>query len=301
MKKKEYWDITRRPHTKRKLVILEKYIKEWATIIFSQWRKKGYKNFKTAYYIDCFAGRGKYHQDGKENSVNGSPLIGLECARHFNKKFGGEIELKCILVEKRKEYIEDLRKFCHPYKKTVKYQIYHADINEAIEKILEIVQSKATLFFVDPWSLKELEQKTVKQIVSKNGPNDLLLNYICGTKRVLGRVKNMVTQDKVDQQFIKLVDSVRTFHGLDFILKCFDKKDRDILIGWAKEIIKDTKLKQTSVYKMLRPSKNEAAYYLFFASRSPIAKKVIDYIFKKEESITYTGQISLLPKDSFDF
>ncbi|HUS59907.1 MAG TPA: three-Cys-motif partner protein TcmP [Nevskiaceae bacterium] len=299
---KNYWDLTDRPHTERKLKILEEYLYPWAKIIFNQWRKYGHKNFKTAYYIDCFAGRGKYHKDAKPNSVNGSPLIALNCAEFFQKKFSGEVKLKCIFVETKKKYVVDLQKFCQQYRGIVDFSIRHADINDEINSIFKEVGNNATLFFVDPWGLKELKKTTVRDIIGKKGPNDLLLNYICGTPRVLGKVKNMVLKKETNEQLFKLIDSVSSRLGLKLMLECFDKPEREVLQNWAKEILKDTKLQHSSVYRMLRPSKNEAAYYLLFASRSVVAKKIVDDIFSKKDSETYDGQTKMpfLIKRDFD-
>jgi len=298
----DYWDLTERPHTQRKLNILEDYIYPWAKIIFNQWRKYGHKNFKTAYFVDCFAGRGKYHKNGKLNSVNGSPLIGLNCAEFFQKKFNCEVELKCVFVETKRKYIEELEKFSQPYEGIVNFSIRHADVNKEISRILKEVNSNATLFFVDPWGLKELNKKTVTAIVNKKGPNDLLLNYICGTQRVLGRVKKMVMKGETNEQLFKLIDSVRSRLGLKIMLECFNKQERETLEYWANETLKDTSLQHKSVYRMLRPTKKEAAYYLLFASRSPKAKKIVDDIYSKKDSETYIGQTKMpfLIKRDFD-
>ncbi|MBU2592905.1 MAG: three-Cys-motif partner protein TcmP [Patescibacteria group bacterium] len=296
---KNYWDLTDRPHTERKLKILKEYLYPWAEIIFNQWREHGWKNFKTAYYIDCFAGRGRYHKNSILNSIDGSPLIALNCAKFFQKKFKDKVGLKCIFVDARESYITELQKFCQPYKRVVGFSIRHADINEEINSILKEIGSNAALFFVDPWGLKEISQETMTAIIQKKGPVDLILNYICGTKRVLGKIAGMAQAGKIDDQFIKLTDSVGFFHG-DLVFNCFDKKDREILKAWEQEMFKDTRLEFKSVYKMLHSSRSEAVYYLFFASRKPVAKKIIDYILKKEDSETFSGQLSLIPRDNFD-
>ena len=58
---KNYWDLTDRPHTERKLIILEKYLEAWATIIFKQWINYDYKNLK---------GSGLVHSDGLKKQCN---------------------------------------------------------------------------------------------------------------------------------------------------------------------------------------------------------------------------------------
>jgi len=293
MPRKTYWDLTERPHTERKLEILDDYIHPWAKIIFSQWLKKRHKNFKIAYYVDCFAGRGKYHKDGQQNTISGSPLIALNCAEHIKKKYGGEVELKCIFCEIKPKYLKELETFCKPYKGIVDYKIYPGDINIIINSILSKIGKNASLFFIDPCGVKDLKKKTVTQILNKRGPNDLLLNYICGAPRVLGKVESMLKRGEKSDQLFKLFNSVKSRYGLNLIFECFGQKDKEILVKWATEILKDTQLKYRSVYRMLRPHNNEVAYYLLFASRSPAAKKIVDYIFNKKDSEGYYGQARL--------
>lgn len=67
MNKEELWDITNREQTQIKLNILEQYLRQWAIIIGER--------FIEGYYIDCFAGRGKYYKGGIKDCVLGSPLI----------------------------------------------------------------------------------------------------------------------------------------------------------------------------------------------------------------------------------
>src|SRR6266540_6658781 len=106
MGREDLWDITKREHTQLKLDILEEYLKAWAQIIGNK--------FPDSYYVDCFAGRGKYHKNGVKNCVFGSPLvaqkIGLEIQAQKNKK-GKSYKFKIIAIEANKNNFEDLNKF----------------------------------------------------------------------------------------------------------------------------------------------------------------------------------------------
>ncbi|MCX6813391.1 MAG: three-Cys-motif partner protein TcmP [Candidatus Azambacteria bacterium] len=83
---KDFWNITNKPQTKTKLKILEDYLHAWAKILAKQsWCHE-------MYFVDCFAGRGKYHNEGKEDSVLGSPLIALEVAKLVKEKYNKDIK-----------------------------------------------------------------------------------------------------------------------------------------------------------------------------------------------------------------
>ena len=298
----DYWDLTDRPHTERKLRILKQYLYPWANIIFNQWKKYGWDDYGTVYYIDCFAGRGKYHKDGRQDSVDGSPIIALKCAEYFQNKYKNAVKLRCIFVEEKKKNITDLKKFSHEFvKKGIEFRIYHNDVNKEIKSILDIIKSHASFFFIDPCRLKQLDCETVKMIVNKKGPNDIILNYICGTKRVIEWIKKRIATREKKETTIKLIESIAGFHTLDVLKESLEASDRDRLRLWAENVFKETALKYKALYEMISSSKNEPVYYLLFASRRPIAKKIMIHIFNKEDRTTYSGQQKLFSNNNFDF
>ncbi len=301
MNKSNYWDITNRPHTKRKLEILKEYLNKWATIIFAQYLNHQKQWAKTAYYIDCYAGRGMYHNNGIMDSINGSPLIALEYAKSLYLKHSGTVKLNCIFVEKNKKSVKELENFCEPYRKFVNIDLILGDINIEIGNIIEKIKYRPVLFFIDPWGPKEIKKETIKQIVSRGekSPNDLILNYICGTSRVLAYVKKLISNNGNKEKIEKLLNSVKSLHEIESLTDSFSKKDKDLMLMIIKEIFADSKLNQLSVYQMLRPNKNETSYFLLFASRCPSAKKIIDHIFKNKDKSTYTGQMYMFDKEDY--
>lgn len=82
MPKNDYWDLTNRPHTKLKLEIYKKYLDAWSVIFLTQ------KYYEEVYIIDCFAGRGRYQENG--NLVDGSPLIAVKAAKKFQDTFNNK-------------------------------------------------------------------------------------------------------------------------------------------------------------------------------------------------------------------
>lgn len=297
---KNYWDLTNRPHTERKLQILEAYIYPWARIIFNQWLKKYWKTYKIAYFVDCFAGRGKYHKNEKLNSINGSPLIALECAKFFKEEYKGEVQLKCIFIEKKEQYFSDLRKFCNPYKSSIKPLIIKGDVNEEIDNVLKIINNNAALFFIDPFQLSDLDNQTIRKIIHKKGPNDIILNYICGTNRVIGAIKRMILKNELTNKTYKLIKSIEKFHTLSILKECFNKSDKERLKYWAEQILQNTDLKYKAVYEMMSSSKKEPVYYLLYASRVSVGQKIMKDILRKEDMTEYSGQSKLFCTNNFD-
>src|SRR4030042_2629236 len=187
MSQKNYWDLTNRPYTKLKLRILKEYLQAWASIIFNQAFTHKWSKWQDVYYVDCFCGRGKYHNNGKENIIKGSPLIALECAENFQTKYNG-IRMHCLFVEISSKSCARLKKFCEPYRSKVDYKIFNEkDFNQELPNILNIINGHPAFFFIDPDGIKELKKENLKKIVARNVATDLLINYIKGgVERIVG-------------------------------------------------------------------------------------------------------------------
>ena len=68
--------------------ILTRYLPSWAVILGSA--------FDLLYYVDCFAGPGRYELDGE--TVDGSPVIAAKAGKEFATKNPGK-KLGIVLVD----------------------------------------------------------------------------------------------------------------------------------------------------------------------------------------------------------
>jgi len=297
MKNKNFWDISKRPYTQLKLKILNSYLCDcWAKIFFSQAEQhKDWRSWQKIYYIDCFAGRGKYHCGGKENCFNGSPLIALECAKRFqsNQRYK-DIKMEGIFIEEQKGVADDLEKFCEKYKGITEFEIYkQKDINIIIDEVLNKIGNHPAFFLIDPDGIKELKKETIEKIVNRNGPTDILLNYIKGgVERISGLVKkemdNIINQNISDKN-LKTISRLTDFYGLE-VFKHLNKTEKERLGEWTNSILKSGNLKEVAVFNMPYLHKSDNIYYLLFASRKPVAKKIMTQIFKEAKKVDYRGQ-----------
>ncbi len=296
MPKNDFWDLTYRPYTQLKLKILEEYLKIWAKIFFSIANKKKWAMYQKIYYIDCFAGRGKYHKGGRRDIIDGSPLIALKCASEFQQKYKG-VKMDCLFVEKSQGVSRDLKKFCKPYEKEVNFKIYEKrDLNGVVDKIVKTVEFHPSFFFIDPDGIKELKKISIEKIVNHNGPTDILLNYIKGgVERSIGIAKknlNEVLDPKTILKNLKTIQTLTEFSGLDVLGK-LDKSESERLKEWVGSVLKSGNLKEVAVFAMPYLHKSDNIYYLLFASKKKMAKNIILHIFKNAKKRTYTGQITL--------
>ena len=307
MAKNDFWDLSRRPYTRLKLKILKEYLWVWAKIFFNTASKnKDWTGYQDIYYIDCFAGRGKYHYDGQKDIINGSPLIALECASKFQQdtKYEG-VKMHCIFVERYKKCSQDLEKFCEPYKGKVDFGIYkEKDFNDVIPDIINRINYHPAFFFIDPDGIKELKKESLEKIISRKSATDILLNYIKGgVERITGLTKKKIPEilnQEVSEKDIKAIKCLTDFYGLSIFDK-LNATEKERLQEWTNSLLQSSSLKEKAVFDMPYLHKSDNIYYLLFASRKPVAKKVILSIFKKAKETTYQGQGKLWPSDDKEF
>ena len=126
--------------------ILTRYLPSWATILGSA--------FDKLYYIDCFAGPGKYESEGKP--VDGSPIIAVKAGKEFATKNPGK-NLGVVLVDDDDEQMNQLGtclKSTHPYPPNLVVQTRMANSRGLIPGIVAQIkkrQSAASFFLVDPY------------------------------------------------------------------------------------------------------------------------------------------------------
>ncbi len=315
---KDYWDLSDNPHTELKLEMLSKYLFAWADILLAQYKKNtAWKDWSTLYYIDCFCGRGKYHKNGIQNCINGSPLIALENAllkqNFYKDNHNLEIKIKCIFIDSHKGSTEELAHFCKAYDGLVEYEIIYADFNSVIEGVVKKTGKSPAFFFVDAGGIKELKKESVGKIISKSGARDIMLNYVVGgTRRVGGLAKSILDgryKGKNIEKEFKIINSLTDFAGLE-VLKHLDKLDkaqRDLLIKYVENvleannnIVQASERLETIAYDMKHPDKSDVIYYLLFSSRKQVALKVMKRIFTDAKKVEYNGQTTFGFTENFE-
>ncbi len=299
MIRSDYWNI--KPHTHRKLEILDKYLNSWSDIIFTYYRKNPkWITWKTPFYVDCFSGRGKYHKDENRDCIDGSPIIAIkkliEKKELFEVKFGLKIFPKVRLIEYNQELAKELAEFVKPYKEKIDIEIKPNDFNQVIEEIVIETGFSPTFFFVDAGGIKELKKESVDKIVKKKGARDILLNYVVdGPKRIGGLGKSILNGNykgkRLDGAF-KTIEQLEDFTGMEIanFLSETNNENRDALIAYVQNVlhannhIKDEKDRLTTiVYDMKDLARQKLIYYLLFSSRKAVATDIMKSIFKESK------------------
>jgi len=126
--------------------ILTRYLPSWAVILGS--------TFDLLYYVDCFAGPGRYETDGEQ--VDGSPIIAVKAGKEFATKNAGK-KLGVVLVDDDHTQLKQLQEYLGstlPYPTNFEVRTRLVDSHALIPKIIEQIRRRRTapsFFLVDPY------------------------------------------------------------------------------------------------------------------------------------------------------
>jgi len=277
MVKDDIWDIKNRQQTQIKLDILRKYLKAWAIIIGS--------HFPKAYFVDCFAGRGKYHLGDKKDSIPGSPVIGVETSLEVKKlklKKGLEFNLNIIAIDSEKENLSSLKKFtkeADPDLET-KVEIIESEFGVAIPAILNKISGVPAFFFIDPYGIKGVTKESIDLIVNRVGSTEIFLNYMqMGVQRVKGQYKNVNHADEKIR--IKAIKTVAHMDSLFGDTTWVDKAENELLKHFAKQVFSKN-YRFVLNFNVPYPDRAGTIYNLLFATNYDCGEKIMKDIMTKK-------------------
>lgn len=277
MTRENIWDIKNRQQTQIKLDILRKYLKAWAIIIGS--------HFPTAYFIDCFAGRGKYHFGEQKDTVSGSPIIGIETSldvRKMKQKKGLKFDLDIIAIDSDQENLGSLKRFIReadPNSET-KIEIIESEFGVAIPKALKKISGAPAFFFIDPYGIKGLTKESIDLIVNRTGSTEIFFNYMqMGVQRVRGQYKNVNHEDeKIRIMAIKTVTHMDSLFG---DTSWVDKAENELLKHFVKQVFSKN-YRFVLNFNVPYPDRSGTIYNLLFATNYNCGEKIMKDVMTKK-------------------
>lgn len=273
----DIWDITNRQQTQIKLEILRKYLKAWAIVIGSY--------FPTAYFVDCFAGRGKYHLEGQKDNISGSPMIGLETSLKVEKikqKKGIKFDLKIIAVEPDKNNLAHLKKFAKQTdpKFETKLELFGTEFSKAIPGIINKISNVPAFFFIDPYGIKGIRKNTLDLIINRSGSTEIFLNYMkMGVQRIKGQYKNITHKnDKIRIMAVKTISHMSNLFG---DMSWLGKDDKKLLKHFVERVFSNN-YRFILNFNVPYPDRSGTIYSLLFATNYDCAEKIMKNIMTKK-------------------
>lgn len=244
-------------------------------------RKPWTDEAQTLYYVDSFAGRGRY-----EGGEPGSPLRAMEVRQELHDHFNGEVLFDCHNVERDQENFESLERevnTCRPIYPNVSVSNYHGNFEDNVDTILRrIPKGAATLYFLDPWGYQSIDM--VVRLLERRY-NEVVVTFMSSFwNRFLGDENKASAHDTNfdSPEWRELLDS--------------RNRQQELVRFYGRQIQKQAKKKlgldEIYVYPIDVDfgDRNQDIYHLIHASRAPRARLAM------EDAVR--GATSLLKQDT---
>ena len=255
---------SRLPWSRWKHEILINYLQVMAAVL---------RSCGLIYYVDGFAGPGKYRED----EIEGSPLLAAKQAKGLSYS-DRDYDLRCINVEFVRDVFEDLQSATKPFADYVKN--FHGSFSEFVPEILHRIGDQPTLFFLDPIGIVDLTWESLTPIFQRRPVTELLIRFDAqAASRLTGAGKHL---HKSFNSVLGEADSnYWTRYVSDFNLRPVDKKSR---LTRAYE----DKLREYFDFVAripIRSSDNQLKYYLLYATRSLKGMQVMNDVVNKVQDL----------------
>ena len=235
--------------------IFENYLEPWAKIISNQaW-------VKDAYYVDAFAGTGKY-----ETGEAGSPVIAAKILIEYQKP---TCTLHCICIERDPKRYKILETSLNQFEEKLHILKYKGEFLTYIDSVLEKIGKAPAFFFIDPEGFSGMDFDKIEAILGLPH-KEVLINF------QYNAIQRWLKAPKVEKTITKLF-------GTSEYKKA--KEEIDLIELYKKQI----KHKGAFVWYFRNrfPKKNRTFYYLVYATKKITGFKIMKDVMFSEESKRY--------------
>jgi three-Cys-motif partner protein len=269
------------PHSKAKHQVLDDYIKNWIATLCGN--NRGYR--KTVTLIDGFCGGGMYRDPDDNNGLwAGSPIRmiqavqrGLDIVRQEKLKFGYELNVKYIFVEKKKKYLDCLKLQMANFRledyvnDPERGEFIYGEFEDVAGRILNEVKARggSSFFFLDPLGYTDVSMKSLREIVSL-GKSEILYTFMIDFIRRFLSERN----GSLERAFIDILEAqgyydLITFSALD------TQSHQQYLRNETMRLFRERACARYVYSFALLPNASLVKYYLIHLASSPTAQKVM--------------------------
>ena len=253
----------RLPWSRWKHAILLDYLKVMTAVL---------RSYGVIYFVDGFAGPGRYTEDG----IDGSPLLAAQHARELAST--ADYSLQCVNVESDPEVFQNLQDSTADFDDhTVNFG---GEFAQFVSEILSIVCDKPALFFLDPIGVKGLEWNALLPIFRRESTTELLVRFdaqtatrLTGSDASLNRTFNSILGEdnsKYWQDRLANCDA-----GSQAKRECLTQAYEDKLTAHFPHVGRIP----------IKSSDDSLKYYLLFATRSLKGMQVMNDVCNKVQDL----------------
>lgn len=235
--------------------IFENYLEPWVKIISNQpW-------VKDAYYVDAFAGTGKY-----ETGEIGSPVIAANILLKYQKP---TCKIHCICIEKSSKRYKILENSLKQFKGKLDIETHKGEFLTYIDPVLKKIDKSPAFFFIDPEGFSGMDFDKIETVL--NLPyKEILINF------QYNAIQRWLKAPKVENTITKLF-------GTSDYKKA--KRESDLIKLYKNQI----RQKDVFVWDFRNkfPKKNRTFYYLVYATKNITGFKIMKEVMFSEQSKRY--------------
>lgn len=268
----DFFNQSRREWSVRKHAVLSEYLPAFCRAL-SRTTRQHYGG--TIWYVDGFAGAGRYDEDG----ALGSPLLALEAIKSL------PYDIRCLNVEEDAACYNNLVQETAGNSRVVNL---HGDFNAMIDEVLRTVQGCPALFFLDPFGMKDLPMVgQIEKIARRRLATDVLLRYdTIGISRVAGAAEN--TADPRSAAHSQSLDRVFRGHVWREIFTTSPNgrsRDDALLAHYLEQLksIPNGRFHFAADYP-IRSIEGRLKYYLVFATGDQLGIKIMSDVLRQAEA-----------------
>ncbi|MFB0555704.1 MAG: three-Cys-motif partner protein TcmP [Phycisphaerae bacterium] len=235
--------------------IFENYLEPWAKIISNQtW-------VRDAYYVDAFAGTGKY-----ETGEIGSPVIAANILIKYQKPM---CTLHCVCIERVPNRYKILENSLKEFKGRLDIQKHKGEFLTYIDSILEKIDKSPAFFFVDPEGFSGMDFDKIESIL--NLPHtEILVNF------QYNEIQRWLKAPRVESTITKLF-------GTPDYKKA--KNETELIERYKKQIRQRGSF--VWYFRNKFPKRNRTFYYLVYATKNITGFKIMKDVMFREQSRRY--------------
>jgi three-Cys-motif partner protein len=226
------------------------------------------------YYIDLFAGKGKWIHKETREIIDGSPAISMKYKDHFTKLF----------------YIEMDEERCHSLEQLsnengcTNVEIIQGDCNLQIESVLKQMHQRAPTFvFVDP-SADQVQFATMELLAKWKTELFILFPYQMTIRRYLPRDKEKMQKWNINR--------LNSFFGSMDWKEIYENSHRDYLLSKMLDFytsnLKKLGYEYIHISEVFKMQNGPELYMMLWVGKHPVGNKIMKRIYENQ-----TTQLSL--------
>ena len=245
------------------------------------------------YFIDACAGSGKVQAFGRDEYLDGSPLIMAKTRYWVEKKIKDKSKpkhVKCIFIEVNPKTYELLKRWTRRFPDC---KLISGDCNQVLPQVLDNIESEIwkpfAFIYIDPFGLGDppIKMETLRRILEREYTELFLQLNIDALIRVAGWLRHLDDPDKrLRQQAESFYEILKVFIGSERIEDFRDKWSK-----WRKGERESKTLEYyisglSSYYPFnehigIPVGSKRPVYYLIYTTRNETGRKIMRSVMMK--------------------